>query len=358
MRTIIESLVAQGNLHKRLKPEQNWILTSLAWFLRKYLPFEPLFYVQSRGAILGAEQLAWYVGLLQQPIQNIMAENAAGYADLLRLLLFSIKAAGFQSVYLLVDGLEKWSGISEERTRQMLDAIFSTLVVLDSAELIFKFFAPESFKSRLESSAGVVKYWVNPINLTWDAKRLTMMLTQRVGLALGREISTAEFCPDDDFWNWLSKYGAKNPRAWLELAQPFVERFLQNSAESLSSAIWRDLALSHPPLLRTSKQKVWLAEYELNDITATEFDLLAYLEKNQDRICSLEEIYYQGLEKMEQIPAKNDPRWINKDDYRGIVDTALYRLRQKIEVDPGQPIYLVTWHSKGVQFSPRGTHAT
>lgn len=353
LRASIESLVVHGNLHQRLSSDADWARTSLAWFLRKFLPFEPVFYIHSHGAALGAEQVAWYIHLLEQPAQNIMGDGA-NHSDLLRLLMFTLKAAGYQSVTLLVDGLEKWSGHSDERVRQMLDAILATLAVFDSAELVFKFFVPEVLRARFENSASVLKYRVNQLSLTWDAQLLTALVTRRIGLAAGRQVSAADFCPDVEFWSWLSKYGAQNPRAWLELAQPFAAQFQQNSGQPLDSACWRALAHQNPPVLHTAGQKVWLSACEIVSVTATEFDLLAYLEQNPGRSCGLEEIYFRGLQKLAQVPAKDARGWISKDDYRGAVDTALYRLRLKVETDPGQPVYLITTHGKGIRLYPRG----
>jgi hypothetical protein len=351
LRASIESLVLNGNLHERLK--QDWTLTSLAWFLRKFLPFEPVFYIHSHGASLGEQQVAWYLHLLEQPPQNVVSQNATN-SDLLRLLLSTLKAAGYQSVTLLVDGLEKWSGHGDERSLQMLEAILSTLAGLDSAALVFKFFVPEALRSRFERSAGVLTYRVTQLSLDWDAQRLTELLTRRLGLAAGREIGAADFCVDEGFWLWLGKYGAESPRAWLELAQPFALHFLQGNCEPLSAACWQDLARNHPPRLHTSNEKVWLGEYEIDKVNSLEFDLLAYLEKNPGRICSVEEIYYRGIQKVVQIPAKDDPKWNSKETYRSLVDNAVYQLRKKLGSEPGQPNYLVTTHNKGIRLFPRG----
>jgi DNA-binding response OmpR family regulator len=71
-------------------------------------------------------------------------------------------------------------------------------------------------------------------------------------------------------------------------------------------------------------------------LTPTEFDILTYLMGHPDRIVSGREIVYhlRGYE-------------ISNQEAREFLSSHIYRLRQKIEADPGNPRYIVTIRGQG-----------
>ncbi|MBK9602454.1 MAG: hypothetical protein IPO36_11525 [Anaerolineales bacterium] len=48
LRSCVETIILEGKLHQRLAGSPEWVSAALQWFLRAYLPFEPVFFLQSQ----------------------------------------------------------------------------------------------------------------------------------------------------------------------------------------------------------------------------------------------------------------------------------------------------------------------
>jgi two-component system KDP operon response regulator KdpE len=88
------------------------------------------------------------------------------------------------------------------------------------------------------------------------------------------------------------------------------------------------------------RQRVYVGG-EAVELSATEFRLLAYMLQNDSRVVTFREILeyvWQGLpqEKMEYV------------------HTYMWRLRRKLEQNPGQPEYLLAEHGVGYSFQKQG----
>jgi two-component system KDP operon response regulator KdpE len=75
----------------------------------------------------------------------------------------------------------------------------------------------------------------------------------------------------------------------------------------------------------------------LVDLTATEYQLLVELYRNAGRVLT----YDQILESVWGDLYRDSPQYVH---------VYVYRLRQKLEEDPGQPRYLQTEHGVGYRF--------
>lgn len=72
-------------------------------------------------------------------------------------------------------------------------------------------------------------------------------------------------------------------------------------------------------------------------LTTTEFDVLSYLYENAGQICTFGQI-------LEHV-------WGEKNRYKAeYVHVYIWRLRQKLEVNPRNPVYLLSEHSLGYRF--------
>lgn len=351
LQTCIENLVLEGNLPQRLGEPSRDIASALQWFLQNHLPFEAGFYIQDQASRLLPDELQWYLNLLGQPLPPIVKEQTS-LRDQLRLLLAVLRAAKYERLWLMVDGLERWTPRQTgEQIEAALEAVLSTLVFFDLPNIVFKFFIPTPLKNILHKTSGVERHRSSEADLTWSTDALQAILKKRLECALSTKKASLDSLYDgDEFLNWLKEYGGISPRAWLGFTAPLVAKY-QEKGKRLTSAQTREFIREHPaPLsIRRERSEVWLGQKRIVNNSALEFRILEYLAAHTEKIASLEELYYYAYKELSAPPDKGDPAWSASETWRGAMDNVLMRIRQKIEPDPKNPLYLVTRHGKGVE---------
>jgi hypothetical protein len=351
LRTCVENLVLEGNLPRQLGEPAGHIAASLQWFLQNYLPFEAAFYIQDQANRLSKYDSQWYLNLLEQSLPSVVKEQAS-LKDQLRLLLAVLRAAKYERLWLMVDGLERWTlRQTGEQVEALLEAVLSTLVFFDLPDVVFKFFVPAQFKSVLHKTSGVERHRSGETDLVWSAEALREMLEKRLACVLpSKKASLASLCDEDEFLNWLGEYGGTSPRSWLGFAAPLIMEFQKNS-KRLTTAQTQEFIRKHPvPLrLRSERREVWLGEKCIANSSMLEFRVLEFLVSRPEKLASLEELYYYIYKELNTPPGKGEPAWAHPKTWRGAMDNVLMRVRQKIEPDPKKPLYLVTHHGKGVE---------
>jgi DNA-binding response OmpR family regulator len=80
------------------------------------------------------------------------------------------------------------------------------------------------------------------------------------------------------------------------------------------------------------------------DLTPTEFKLLAYLLSNPDRVLSPQEL-------VREVQGYEADHW----EARSIIRVHIRRLRQKLEPDPSDPVYIITVRGAGYMFPSKPT---
>lgn len=351
-RACLEGLILEGSLPERMREPSSHIASALQWFLKNYLPFEPAFYLQSQAGHLSDAEIQWYLKLLEQPFPAVITEQA-GLKDQMLLLLIILRAAKYERLCLAIDGLERWTPRQTgEQVEALLEAVLSTLVFFDLPNAAFKFFLPSSFKSILHKTSGVERHRAEEVQLTWLAEDLKAMLEKRITYALSssKKVSLDALCEGGEFLKWLGVYGGASPRAWLEFTAPLIAEY-QQQGKRLTSAQTRAFIRQHPAPLRLDleRREIWLGRKCVPIGSAPEFRVLEYLALRPGKIGSLEELYYYAYKELKSVPDKGEPAWTTKDTWRAAMDTLLWRLRQKIEPDPKEPIYLITHHSRGLE---------
>jgi hypothetical protein len=348
----VESLVLEGNLPQRLGEPSGHIASALQWFLRNHLPFDAVLYIQDQANRLSQDDLQWYQKLLEQSPPSVIKEQTSSLNNQLRLLLLILRAAKYERLWLVIDGLERWTprGLREQ-IEALLEAILSTLVFFDLKEAAFKFFVPLTFKNALHKTSGVERYRSIETDLAWSADSLREMLEKRLTYALAsKKVSLASLCDEEEFLNWLKEYGGASPRAWLGFTAPLVTEY-QKHGKRLTPAQTREFILQHPAPLRLhhERREVWLGEKRITSCSTLEFRVLEYLSARLGKITPLDELYYYAYKELNAVPDKGAPDWAHPKTWRGAMDNVLMRIRQKIEPDPKNPLYLVTSHGKGVE---------
>lgn len=351
LQTCVENLVLEGSLPQRLGEPSGHIASALQWFLHNHLPFEAGFYIQNQANRLSQDDLQWYLKLLDQSFPPIVKEQTS-LRDQLRLLLAVLRAAKYERLWLMVDGLERWTPRQTgEQLEAALEAVLSTLVFFDLPDIAFKFFMPAPVKNILHKTSGVERHRSSEADLVWSAEALQGILKKRLGCALSaKKASLDSLCDGSEFLSWLKEYGGTSPRAWLGFTAPLVTTY-QKHGKRLTSAQTREFIREHPAPLRLhhERSEVWLGEKRVANSSALEFRVLEYLAAHSEKLASLEELYYYAYRELSAPPNQGDPAWSAPDTWRGAMDNVLMRIRQKIEPDPKNPLYLVTRHSKGVE---------
>ncbi len=74
--------------------------------------------------------------------------------------------------------------------------------------------------------------------------------------------------------------------------------------------------------------------------------LFGYLWERRGKLCGRDELYKAYVNALYEFTPQEK---ILQSDTRGILDTALYRLREALEPDPDAPIFIITQRGKGVR---------
>jgi hypothetical protein len=351
LRTCVESLILDAKLPQRLKEPPSHIAAALQWFLRNYLPFDAGFYMRTQANQLAAEERQWYLVLLEQSFSSIVTEQTS-LKDQIRLLLAILRQAQYERLWLTIDGLERWtSRQAGEQVIAFLDAVLSTLIIFDVPGVTYKFFLPASLKGIVHNTIGAERHRAEEVQLEWSLENLQAMLEERLDYAFSSEKnSLSSLCEANQFLSWLIEFGGSSPRAWLQFTAPLVAEY-RKVGKRLDGSQTYDFIRRHPaPLwLHHERREVWLGKKCIPIGSVPEFRVLEYLFTRPGKISSLENLYYYAQLGQNNMPDKVDPRWVREKNWRGAMDTMIWRLRQKIEQNPREPLYLVTRHGKGLE---------
>jgi hypothetical protein len=352
LRACVDGLVLNGDIPRRLGEPSSYVASALQWLLQNYLPFDPDFYILGEADKLTEDEARWYSKLLKQPSPPISTEKT-NIRDQIRLLTTILRQAKYERLWLMIDGLERWNPRrASEQVEAMLDAILSTLVFFDSAEVTYKFFLPTSYKRILNKTTGVERHRAEEVYLTWPEESLRAILEKRISCALSsnNEVCIESLCDDVELLNWLKEFGGNSPREWLLFTAPLVIEYQKNN-QRLSTAETSEYIHQHPAPLRLDRERreVWIGKKCISIGSPAEFRVLEYLAAYPGRIGSLEELYYYAQEELNGVPDKGELQWVPKEAWRGAMDTLIWRLRHKIEKNPEKPLYLVTHHGKGLE---------
>ena len=354
---LLDRLITVGCLAERLPEPPDWVAAGLAWYLRRYLPMDANFYVESLSSNLAANEIAWYQSILERPERPIFKEDIS-LNDQLRMLMRILNRANYHYVWWLVDGLEKWPEQADDYLAAMIESLLSTLSLFDVPQYVFKLFVPMNYQNLIRNTSGVSRHRVREIVLQWTHHQLTTVLEKRISFALNMpNFSLDNMVTDPNFFAWMEQHGGRTPRGWFSLAAPLVSKF-QTTGQPLSSTDWNDsyqFQTYQQLRLLPDRREVQISDAIIQIGSEDGFKILHYLYKHSGKICSLEELYYCAIKELENVPKNSkDEHWVHKTVWRGSLDTILYRLRQKIEPAPDKPIYLVTYPRKGLELR----HAT
>jgi hypothetical protein len=350
MQALLEWVILQGNLPGRNFHPPEWVKSAIAWYLRRYLPMDAAFYVQSFGADLKEMEINWYLDLLGKPEPPIFKTDAS-LNDQFRVLIRILQQFQYQSVWWMVDGLERWPPQSEKFLQAMLEALLSTLAVFDIPQYLFKLFVPIDYQEIIQSTSGVERHRIHQEEVSWLHEQLIVLIQRRLSFALQQTgFDWAKLLPDALLDEFLQDQTGQTPRQLLTLISRLFE--ITQTKHSLTSSDWRRFIQdAEPPRLRLNieRREVQIGEQIISITSENEFKILLYLYQRAGRICPIEEVYFCGVKGLARIPKTKEDGWVHKDYWRPALDTTIYRLRKKIEPSLDHPVYLVTHARKGLE---------
>ncbi len=335
-----------ANDPRRFAEAPGWVQDRLIWFLHRGINGNVSNRLSPLAEEYSDEGLKLINNILQSPINEIYANPSP--KQLIDELSRIVKRVGINGIWVLGDGLEPDMTVEKERLGLSLMSFLSVLDLFERSSLVFKFCLPADLYPWVSRATGVERRRIDVFKLKWDPQSLTQLLEKRLALVLQQPGFTLDdLCNDSRLKEWLIWSGGQTPRQWIEQVEPYISYYLEKHlASPISSSEWVYLHGHHPPRVWMDESgyrfKVAGREISLDDLPPSAIKVLRYLMAHPNRMIPREELYFKGCLDMSAIPLKADPAYQSPNDYKGMLDTIIYRLRQTLEPDPKQPIILQT----------------
>jgi len=263
-------------------------------------------------------------------------------------------------IWVIVDGLN-WNSDAQKQTAiNILQSILSTLQLFEISGFYFKIFLPMELERELAETSAIRKERATPSRISWGPKQLRAVIEKRLRLALGDErIQVDQIHPAEELFKWLEECGGLSPRGWLEYFRPIFatvwENYLSGGLRKLDKDEWltarkrSSLQLKFYP----ESSQVAIGMNSPRMLSQEELAIFSYLYQNEGRYCSKRELYNKAY-----LPfnTKGQGRELGPQDeltkeYDDLVNTAINRLRKKIEPLPKDPIFLTMKKNIGYRLS-------
>jgi hypothetical protein len=323
------------------------------WFVHQYLLGDRAFQVSRLEGDCSPQGLVVLQDVITRTPRPILSAGVSE-ASIIATLSYALQGLGLSAVWLLIDGLEPWLEVEQERLGDVLRALFSTLALFEESGFALKMMAPTQLEPALNSSGAILRRRVELYRLEWPSDRLLSLVELRLAAACGRgPFRLSELCESDRLIDWLERYGGNSPRAWLKLIRPLAQTFIaRGMGEPLGKEEWLDIRRNHPPELHIDQitGRVFIGEGEVVNLQPSAYRILRYLYENRPRLCTRNELFYRALRGLDHEPrSRVDKGYEAPKELAGTLDTTLWRLRQTIEPDPKSPIYVISDKGKGVR---------
>ena len=327
----------------------SWAMDFMLWFVQRFLQGDRDFHLSRLAEQAVPNGLDAATRLLSAPPRSLLLQSTP--TSILQNLTEAVKALGFEGIWIFVDNLDVLFRISPDQLERFLSDFLSTLEYFEDPAFAFKIFVPHVLGIRLQKARGVVTRRFKTYHIKWQEEELIRMVEKRAALILNREsFVLGELCKDDDWIQWLRQYAGDTPRGWLDLTRPLMEAYIKKK-KSLSKPERLGIYRQSPPPLRLDSEagRVFLGYGEVAVSTAS-YKLLEHLYENRHRSCAKSELYYLVVKDLAKEPKnKEDFGWEDTSSWEGMIDTALWRLRQLIEWDKDEssPLYIISKRGQG-----------
>jgi len=257
-----------------------------------------------------------------------------------------VRSSGLKAVYVLVDRVDETPETADDAGAvvRLLKPLLGSLFLMETPGAAFKIFLPSSTFAPLRACGSVRFDRLEVYEIEWGENLLGEMLSRRLlTYSDGRVRALAQICGaplSEAIDREVVRWADRSPRRLLRLGELLFRAHVEKEDNSLflDERDWEcarvALLREHRRLLRVdpSVAQVFVGQTRVALAPMEYRFLLALYEKKG--WCEKEELIARVWEAEE-----------------GVTDQAVSRLvrriREKIEPDPGNPIYLITEHSQG-----------
>mgnify|MGYP001316478260 CR=1 FL=1 len=325
-----------------------------AWFVQHFIRQDHRFLSRlSSGATEDAVRALRLILLSDFP--TVFKDNTSEtylvreFAD----LMTELKING---AWLIIDGLDKWRDLAPDKMTTTVVGLLSSLSWFEVDKFSLKLMVPQSMEASVLSSSGVSSKRLDTFYLTWTRDQLIKVVERRMRLATRNDkFELADLAATSKLLSILDKYGGQVPRGWLTLVRPFVDAYLlQNSSSDKAMPISDDdfdnILMKNQPRLRIDRKynHVYLGFCQIDDLPPHPMRILSYLYEHAGTVCSREDLYYRAIEEMDDVPEKGEKGYQNPDSWKSRFENTVLHLRQRIEDDFKNPVYVITKRGQGL----------
>jgi DNA-binding winged helix-turn-helix (wHTH) protein len=323
----------------------DWARTTLVWFIRRSFLGDAATYIASLAADPAlADPTALHTILAAEPTDLLSPDSPPTFV--VRQLTEGLNRLGVPGIRILVDNVEPWWEVAPERLGDGLYAFLSILALFEHPGFVYKMLLPAGLSPRLNQATGVVRRRVQTFRLDLSEAELVAVLERRVATALGRpRFALQELGPAVQLRDWLAGCGGSSPRGWLETGRAFVAAYLAcrqrtGSSQPLTAEECRDVQQRHPPHVWIDQANctVIVGWRRVEGLGPGHLGVLRYLLDHPGQLCSRKQLYKAYIESYPGEHADSEARPV---EYAGVLDSALWRLRERIEPIPNGPQVLV-----------------
>jgi hypothetical protein len=319
---------------------------TLIWFINHYLGPDTSRRVRAHAAQAQGPGQTLLNSLSSRQVSNEWL--AAAKPDLvINEFIKALREIGLGKVYVLI-GPDTLS--NSDQTRQSLQAFFSSLTLFENPHFVYKMVLPMWLQDPLVSTGVIRRRRTRIYTLSWHLEDLITIVVKRTALASGSPVEKlAEICKDKNLSLWLERTGGDSPRGWLECIAPLVAQYLRRQ-RTISTEEWHDIRTQSSPrfMFDPESESAMVGWRRITDLPEVPRLLLSYLYENRERVCTRSELYHLAyLPTRYPDATEEERREYSADNYDSVLDTAISRLRKRIEPDPQTPMYVITERGKG-----------
>lgn len=287
--------------------------------------------------------------LLTEPTESLL--DSLPLIEHWQALIALIRRAGLEAVYVLIDGLDEFPQTAidpQTAVTTFLFPLMANLPLMETSPVAFKFFLPLEVSDTLAARFDRL----DRRHLEWEHDHLVRMLRSRLQAFSKGCIASLDAIADMDVTGridvQLARWAYGSPRNLLLLGDALLAIHCDREGDPQPSLTGEDLQKVPErfereyglPTLRVDEkqQKVFIGGRPIQKLSSLEYKLLCFLYQNPGEVKSKDDIYLAVYQTTEGVSDE-------------AFDSLVFRLRQKIEVDPKNPAYLVTQRGRGYRLT-------